>query len=129
MKRFWRINKEFGFGAFARTCVLLLGLVGMAVYDYVALDSIVVPLIAVVGLMLGSLLRAEIARGAEHYPRLINAGLFVYPIILLLGNWLGLGNGAKLAIIATTTVIIFALQFWSLSDPSVVSAERHAVDE
>jgi hypothetical protein len=75
--------------------------------------------------MLGFLLRRKIADGAEHYPRVITVGLFVYPIILLLGDQLGLKQSTKLAIITVTTVLIFNLQFWSLSDPSIVNAERH----
>lgn len=125
MNRFWRIQKEFGILALLRTLVLLVGLAGMAMFDYVALGSNRAALIAVVGLSAGSMLREKIAQGAEHYPRIITVGLFIYPIILFLGEQLGLDDSRKLAIITLTTVLIFDLQFWSLSDSSVVNVERN----
>ncbi|HEX8492645.1 MAG TPA: hypothetical protein VF658_07380 [Pyrinomonadaceae bacterium] len=124
MNRFWRIQNEFGTSALIRTSVLLVGLFGMALFDYFAFSSIRATLIASIGLLLGYLFKRKIGQGAEHYPRVLAVGLFVYPIILLLGDQLGIGNGAKLAIITVTTVVIFNLQFWSLSDPSIVNAER-----
>lgn len=124
MNRFRRIQNEFGLSALIRTSVLLIGLLGMALLDFFVFSGIGAGIIAVVGLALGFLFRRKIPEGAEHYPRAIYAGLFVYSIVLFLGDRLGLGNGAKLAIITATTVVIFDLQFWSLSDPSVVNAER-----
>ena len=125
MNRFRRIQNEFGAKALVRTSLLLVGLFGMGLFDYFALSSIRAGLIAIVGLALGFLFRRKIAKRVEHYPRAISAGLFVYSITLLLGDLIGLGNGAKLAVITATTVIIFDLQFWSLSDSSVMNAERN----
>lgn len=125
MNRFWRIQKEFGTVALLRTLVLLVGLAGMAIFDYVGLASKRAALIAVVGLSAGSMFREKIAQGAEHYPRIITVGLFVYPIILFLGDQLGLDDSTKLALITLTTVVIFDLQFWSLSDSSIVNVERN----
>lgn len=125
MNRFRRIKNEFGARALIRTSVLLVGLLGMTLFDYFAFSSLRAGLIATVGLVLGFLVRREIARRVEYLPRIISVGLFVYPIILLLGDQLGFANGVKLAIITATTVIIFDLQFWSLSDSSVVNAERN----
>ncbi|HEX7174106.1 MAG TPA: hypothetical protein VF240_02315 [Pyrinomonadaceae bacterium] len=125
MNRFRRIQDEFGVGALLRTAVLLLGLFGMALFDYFAFSSIRASLIAVVGLLLGFLFRRKIAGGVEYYPRVLSAGLFVSSITLLLGDLLGLDRGVKLAVITATTVIVFGLQFWSLSDPSVVNAKRN----
>lgn len=125
MNRFRRIQNEFGTAALLRICVLLVGLIGMALFDFFAFSSIRAGLIAIVGLALGFLLRREVANGIEYYPRVVTVALFVYPIILFLGDQLGLGNSMKLTIITLTTVVIFDLQFWSLSDPSIVNPERH----
>lgn len=126
MNRFRRIKNEFGTSALIRILVLLIGLVVMALFDCFAFSGVGAGLIAVVGLVLGFLLSRRIADGADHYPRVISVGLFVYGIILFLGDRLGLGNSAKLAVITATTVVMFDLQFWSLSDPSVVNAEQTA---
>lgn len=124
MNRFRRIHSEFGAKALIRTVVLLIGLVGMALLDYFALGGIRAGLIAGVGLGVGFLFRRKIAEGVEYYPRVMSAGLFISSVVLLLGDLLGLANTVKLAIITATTVVIFDLQFWSLSDPSVMNAER-----
>jgi len=123
LKRFQRIRAEFGTMVLLRIILLLVGLVGMTILGLFFSSSILAGIIAAVGLVLGFLLRRQIADGAEYYPRAISAGLFVYPIILFLGDRLGIENNIKLAIITLTTVIIFDLQFWSLSDSSVLNSE------
>ena len=51
-------------------------------------------------------------------------GLFIYAVVLFLGKQFGLDNGMQLLIITLTTVVIFDIQFWSLSDPGVFNSER-----
>lgn len=107
-----------------RTILLLVGLVVMTVFGFFSFSSVLVGIIAFAGLILGFLLRKQIADGAEYYGRAITVGLFVYSIVLFVGDWLGIENNIKLAVIAATTVIVFDLQFWSLSDPSTVNPDR-----
>jgi hypothetical protein len=125
MNRFRRLQKEFGTKALIRTAVLLIGLLGMTLFDYFAFSSVKASLIVIVGLALGFLFRRRIAAGVEYYPRALAVGLFVYSIVLFLGEQLGLEKSTRLAIITVTTVAIFGLQFWSLSDSSVVNAKRN----
>jgi hypothetical protein len=124
MNRFLRLQKEFGTKALIRAAILLLGLLGMTLFDYFAFSSVKASLIVVIGLALGFLFRRKIAVGVEYYPRVMSVGLFVYSIVLFLGEQLGLEKSTRLAIITATTVVIFDLQFWSLSDSSVVNAGR-----
>jgi hypothetical protein len=124
MNRFRRIHNEFGTWALFRTCVLLVGLVGMTLFDFFAFSSIRAGLIAGVGLVLGFILRRKIPDGVEYYTRVFPVVLFIYPIVLFLGDRLGLDDSVKLAIITLTTVVMFDLQFWSLSDTSVINTER-----
>jgi hypothetical protein len=124
LNRFQRIQQEFGTKDLLRIILLLVGLVGMTIFGYFVLSSILAGIITLVGLVVGFLLRKQIADGVEYYSRIITAGLFIYGIIGLLGDMLGIENNIKLAIITVTTVIIFDLQFWSLSDKTVVNVER-----
>lgn len=124
MKRFRRIKNEFGVEAYLRTSVLLIGLGALVLFDYFGFSSIRAGLIALIGLTLGWLFRRKIPEGADYYSRATPAGLAIYSITLLLGGLLGLERSAELGIITATTVVIFDLQFWSLSDPSVVNGER-----
>lgn len=123
MRRFRRIQTEFGTGALVRTLVLLIGLCVLPVFDYLGFSSMRAGLIAIIGLALGWLLRHVIADGVEYYHGVLRIGLIVYSIVLLVGGFLGLSGSAQLVVITATTVIIFDLQFWSLSDPSVVNSE------
>lgn len=124
MNRFSRIRNEFGTAALLRTSALLLGIPLMALFDFFAFSNIRAGLIGAAGLALGFLFRRKIPEGVEYYPRIMTVGLFVYSIVLFLGDLLGLEKGMKLAIITSVTVVLFDLQFWSLSDPSVVNSGR-----
>lgn len=124
LNRFQRINEEFGTKVLLRTILLLAGLTEMSIFGYFGFSSIIAGSIAIVGLILGFLLRNQIADGAEYCSRAVTVGLFIYGIILFIGDRLGIENDTKLAIITATTVIVFNLQFWSLSDPTIINLEQ-----
>ena len=124
MNRFRRIYDEFGVGALVRTLILLIGLFALILFDYLGFSSIRAGVIAILGLAVGWLLRQVIAEGVEYYHGILRVGLIAYSIILFVGGLLGLNVSAQLAVITATTVIIFDLQFWSLSDPSVVNSDN-----
>ena len=124
LNRFYRIQEEFGTKDLIRIILLLAGLVGMTIFGYFALSSILAGIITLFGLILGFLLRKQIADKVQYYSRSITLGLFIYAIIGFLGDVFGIENSVKLAIITTTTVIIFNCQFWSLSDPTIMNLER-----
>lgn len=125
INRFRRIQKEFGVAALLRTSVLLIGLFALTLFDYFAFSSIRAGLIAIVGLFLGWLFRRKIPEGVDYYSSATPGGLALYSITLVLGGLLGIERSTELAIITATTVVIFDLQFWSLSDPSIINAERN----
>lgn len=95
----------------------------MAVMGIVLLGRFDATIIAVVGLAIGALFRGWIVNWAESLPKIINIGLGVYGIVLFFGDFLKLDAAIKLAIISLTTVLVFNLQFWSLSDLSVYKGE------
>jgi uncharacterized membrane-anchored protein len=126
LDRFRRIRSEFGTNAFVRISVLLIALVGMAVLGGFAFSSPWPAVVGVVGLALGLLLRRPIVRGVKYYSSAVPIGLIAYAIVLIVGDQLGLTPQIKLIIITATTVVIFDLWFWSLSDPSIVNTERRS---
>ncbi len=69
-----------------RTILLLVGLAGITVFGFFSFSSILVGGIAFAGLVLGFLLRQQIVKGAEYYSHVITIGLFVYSIVLFLGD-------------------------------------------
>jgi hypothetical protein len=122
--RFRRIYSEFGTSALIRTVILIIGIIGMVLMDFLAFSSIRAALIAMIGLPLGALFRAKIVEGFEYLNRLRAVIFFVYPVVLFLGKRFSLDNSVLLAIITVVTVFVFNLQFWSLSDLSIINTER-----
>jgi hypothetical protein len=118
--RFTRIHREFGFGASARTVLMLVGLVAMSIFGVFGLQNWWPLLIAIVGLALGFALKRQIVAAFEWTAWALPAALFIYSLLLFVGERLGISREVQLVLITLTTVITFGLQFWSLSDPSIV---------
>ena len=123
--RFRRIQAEFGTRALLKTLLLLAGLIVMAVMGMVMFERPDDAVIAIVGIALGALARRQIANSIGWLPKATSTGLFVYGIVLFLGDKLGMDNSMKLYIITLATVVLFDAQFWSLSDPGIVNTARH----
>jgi hypothetical protein len=121
--RFTRIHQKFGFGASARMALLIVGLIGMSLLGVFGLDSWWPAVISVIGLVLGFLLKRRIVDIFEWTSWGMTRGLFVFGVLLFIGERLGLSRPAQLIIITLATVVTFDLQFWSLSDPSVVKVD------
>lgn len=121
--RFFGIHRKFGFGASARVVLLIVGLVAMSVFGVLGFESWWPALIAVLGLVLGFVMRRQIVAAFEWTTWALPTALFVYGALLFVGEQLGLSREWQLTLIALTTVVVFDLQFWSLSDPSIVKVE------
>lgn len=110
---------------FLRMLLLILGLIGMPVFGYFGFSSVLPTVIVGAGLVLGWLLRRQTVEHFEWFAWSLPAALFSYGIILFLGEQLlGLSKLAQLVVITAVTVIVFNIQLWSLSDPSIVNTER-----
>ncbi|HUR97169.1 MAG TPA: hypothetical protein VMZ26_03770 [Pyrinomonadaceae bacterium] len=124
INRFSRIHQEFGIKVSARIVLLLIGLVATPVIGWVAFSSLWPALAVVLGLVLGWVLRRTIVDRFEALSWALPAALFAYGIVLFIGERLGLPREAQLLIITVTTVIVFDLQFWWFSDPSIVATRQ-----
>ena len=127
LKRFLRIKHEFGTMAFLRVLLLAVGLILMFALDVFHFPGSWSVVIILFGLVIGFLLRKKIPSGYEYYPRAIFIGGIVYSIVLFAGDRLGVENYLKLAIISLTTIIVFNLNFWTLSDESIMNEEKAGV--
>lgn len=126
--RFRRIKYEFGTLMLVRTVFLLFGLVGLSIMGFVVFESPLATIVSVIGLVLGWILRRTIVAQAELLFWVLPTGLFIYGIVLFIGENLALSRNNQLLIITITTVVLFGIQFWSLSDPSIVNTERETDD-
>ncbi|MGQ0542847.1 MAG: hypothetical protein ACT4O9_13495 [Blastocatellia bacterium] len=124
--RFRRIRIEFGKIMFARTILLLAIIVGISVFGLVGFTSPWPTFVAIVGLAVGVLFRRAIVDSFEILSWTLPAGLFVYGVVLFIGDrLLGMSGELQLLIITVTTVAVFDIQFWALSDPSIVNTENN----
>jgi len=125
ISRFTRIKNEFGTKVLLRIVLLLVGLVGMSLLGWFALGNLWPVGISIVGLLAGWLLRRVILEYGESLTWALPVSLTVYGIVLTIGErLLGLSREAQLFIITITTVIVFNIQFWWLSDPQVINVKR-----
>src|SRR5688572_16325645 len=122
--RLTRIRNEFGNKDFAKVVFLLAALVGMSLAGYFFLASPWAVIIAVAGLVLGWLLRKAIVERMEILFRIAPKFFLIFGIVLTVGQWLGLSREGQLLIITATTVTLFDIQFWPLSDPSIINIEK-----
>lgn len=123
ISRIARIHREFGTIASARTGLLFAGLIGMSLFGLFGFNSVWAMLISVSGLILGWLCRRQIVDAAEFVWWALPSALFVFGVLLFVGEKLGLSREGQLLVITLTTVVTFNLQFWSLSDPSIVKVD------
>jgi len=129
MQRFRRIKDEFGTTMLVRILVMLVLLPFMVALGWLGLETIWPAVIAVLGLVLGWLLRKQIVDNFEYLSWAMPATLFIYGIVLFVGEkFLGLTRVAQVMIITATTVIVFGIQFWSLSDPEIINTEKLSDD-
>jgi hypothetical protein len=125
ISRFARIRNEFGTSVLLRIVLLLLGLVGMSLLGWFALGTLWPVGISVAGLLTGWLLRGAIVDHGESLTWAVPVGLTVFGIVAFVGEkLLGISRETQLLIITATTVIVFNIQFWWLSDPNVINTER-----
>jgi hypothetical protein len=118
--RLTRIHHEFGFGASARMVLMIVGIVGMAIFGVLGFSSWWPALIALSGFVAGLLLRRRIVEIFEWTTWAIPTALFVYGVMLFVGERLGISREVQLMIMTLATVVVFDLQFWALSDPSII---------
>ena len=129
LKRLGRIKREFGTQALGRTLLLLIGLVGLSVFGVLGLQTPWPAVVTGVGLVIGWVLRATIVAHAERIFWVMPAALFIYGIVLFLGDRvLSMSGETQLLIITVTTVLLFDAQFWSLSEPDIVSTDSERLD-
>lgn len=78
-------------------------------------------MIVVVGLVAGWILRDAIVNHFDFLQWVLPGSLFIYGILLFVGERIiGISRTAQAIIIAAVLAIAFSIQFWSLSDPSIV---------
>lgn len=119
-----RIRNEFGTVAFLRIVLLILGMIAMPAFGYFGFSSTLPAVIVIVGVLLGWLLRRQTVNHYEWFSWALPAALFIYGVVLFIGERvMGLSKLSQLVVITSVTVIVFNIQYWSLSDSSIVKIE------
>jgi hypothetical protein len=125
ISRFARIKNEFGTKVLLRIVLLLVGLIGMSLIGWFALGTLWPAGISIVGLLIGWLLRGAIVEHGESLTWALPVSLTIYGIVLTIGErLLGISRELQILIITMTTVAVFNIQFWWLSDPQVINVKH-----
>ena len=128
ISRFARIKNEFGMKMLLRIVLLLVVLVGMSLIGWFALGTLWPAGIAISGLLIGWLLRRTIVDYGESLTWAVPVALTVYGIVLFVGErLLGISRDLQLIIVTLTTVAVFNIQFWWLSDHAVIRIKRERI--
>jgi hypothetical protein len=128
LHRFSRIRNEFGNKDLAKVVFLLAVLAAMSLAGYFLMESPWSAVVAVGGLVLGWLLRGTIVDHMETLFRVAPKFFLVYGIVLGVGQLLGLSREGQLIMMCANTVVLFNIQFWPLSDPSIINIEKAGMD-
>lgn len=123
-----RIRQVFGTDALLRILILLIGMIGMSIGGWYFLSGLLPTAITAGGFMLGWILRNQIASRIEIIPGTVRICLFIYGLVLFVGNRMEFEYITQLSITTATTALIFHLQFWSRSDPNVVTITNETPD-
>lgn len=125
ISRFTRIKDEFGTRVLLRILLLLLALGGLSLLGWLAIGSLWPAALSISGLLIGWLLRGFILEYGESLTWALPVGLTVFGIVAFIGEkLLGMSREAQLMVITLTTVAVFNIQFWWLSDPLVINVKK-----
>ena len=125
ISRLTRIKDEFGTKMLLRILLLLVGLVGVSLLGWLALDTLWPVGISIAGLLVGWLLRSAIVERGESLTWALPVSLTIYGVVLFIGEkLLGISRELQLLIITLVTVAVFNIQFWWLSDPQVINVKN-----
>ena len=128
LSRFARIKNEFGTVLILRVLLLLFGLVGMSLLGWFGLGIVLPVIVSILGLLMGWLLRGLIVEHGKMLTYALPVGLTVFGIILFFSErTLGVSRETQLLAITLTTVAVFNIQFWWLSDPEVINIKREKI--
>lgn len=124
INRIKRINTEFGKLATLRIVITILGLIGMSIIPIIYWHTSRYLIITIIGLIIGWIFKEKIVDSIDIIPKISSISLWIYGIVLTVGDHAGFDHYTKLLIITITTIITFNLNFWALSDPNICNAEK-----
>ena len=119
-----RIRNEFGKVAFLRVVLMIIALIALPAIGYFGFSSFLPAAIIIVGSVIGFLLRRQVVDHFEWFRWALPSALFIYGVVLFIGERIiGMSKLTQLVTITAVTVIVFNIQFWALSDPSIIYSE------
>lgn len=122
------IRQVGGTGPFIRTCLLLVASIVMSAVEVAYFGGVTGGIAAVVLTMAGWYFRTQIMELGAAYAKASSLILLVYGVVLFLAKYSGFGIHGQLVVIIIATVIMFNLNFWSISEAALQETEAFAED-
>jgi len=116
-----------GNGPFIRTWIVLIASIVFPVLEWSFFGGITGSCAVVTLTIAGWYFRNSIMEMGEFYNKYSTLILFVYGVVLFLTKRLGVGLHGQLIVITIATVVIFNLNFWSISEAALF--ERNELEQ
>jgi hypothetical protein len=105
------------------TWVVLLGAIAFPVAEWLLFRSVFCLMVVIGVTFLGWLMRRRIMEIGPVYSIYSTRILFAYGVVLFLTKRLGFGHHAQLVVITLATVLMFNLNFWTVSEAAIADQE------
>lgn len=119
LNRFAKIRREAGTYAFVSQLLMIAAMVYFSLSGLFHYSSPIPLVISILGLLIGFLLRDQFSSIASSLRRVTTITLVVYGIAYVSMLRLGLGNLSLISLITFACMMMFTLNFWTLSHPNV----------
>ena len=121
--RFSLLLNVRGWNVFLRTMLCLATALGLAIAEFVLFRGIYCGLVTIMFTLLGWSFRKTIMKLGANYSRHSRRFLFVYGLCLYIATRAGVGIQIQFAIIAFSCIVMFNLNFWSITESALVDQQ------
>ena len=124
LKRMAYIRSAGGNNAYVRTWLVFLGSIGFCIAEGVIFQQYFCTAFSIALTTSGWAFRKSIMEWGTEYARRSSLILFTYGVVLLAAKYMGFGHHVQLVLIGVATVLMFNLNYWTISEAVVVEHER-----
>ena len=123
LTRVSRLLSLGGWNVFLRTALMLMTAIGLSIFEYSQYGGVYCAIVTAVFLLLGWTFRKSIMELGANYRQQSSRILPIYAVCFVVARYAGLGNQLLLAIIAIGCMLMFSLNFWSITEAAIVDDE------
>lgn len=113
-----------GWNVFLRTAFMLLAAIGFSIFEYFQFGGIYCASATVLLTFVGWMFRNKIMEFGADYRHQSSRILSAYFVCFLIAKYSGLGNELLIVIITVGCMLMFNLNFWSITEAAIVDDQN-----